>query len=417
MRGAFNNVPRMRFLSALAALALFASPAFAQTPPPTTAELARLDRTVRIAPIIDGHNDLPWEIRDNFASDLSRVDLNTDTRALTPPLQTDIARLRAGRVGGQFWSVYVPAAQRGAAATQMVREQIALTRAMIAAYPDTFEFAESAADIVRIHRAGRIASMFGMEGGEAINGSLETLREFRRAGVLYMTLTHSTTIDWVDSATDAPRHGGLSPFGEDVVREMNRIGMLVDLSHVSAEAMRDALRVTRAPAIFSHSSAFGVTSHPRNVPDDVLRLVQRNRGVVMVNFYPAFTSEAVRNWSANRAGEEARLKALNPGDPGAVTAGLVAWAAAHVRPEIDAGVIADHVEHIARIAGRGAVGLGGDYDGVPYLPVGMGGVDGYPLLFAELMRRGWSDSDLARLAGGNVLRVLREAERVAARSR
>jgi membrane dipeptidase len=255
--------------------------------------------------------------------------------------------------------------------------------------------------------------MLGMEGGEAIQSNLEILREFRRQGVLYMTLTHSTTIDWVDSATAAPQHGGLSPFGEEVIREMNRIGMLVDLSHVSADAMRDALRVTRAPVIFSHSSAFGLTPHPRNVPDDVLQLVRRNRGVVMVNFYPGFTSNEVWQWGAARLGEQARLQALNPGNPEAVTAGVAAWVAANPRPTIDAGVIADHIEHIARIAGRGSVGLGADYDGVPFLPVGMEGVDGYAILFAELMRRGWNDRDLAGLAGGNLLRALREAERVA----
>ncbi len=403
----------MRFILSLTALALLATPAIAQVAPPTAAELARLDRITRSTPIIDGHNDLPWAIRDDHGNDLANVDLNSDTRQLTPPLQTDIARLRAGRVGAQFWSVYVPASLRGAAATQAVNEQIALTRQIIAAYPDTFEFAQSAADIARIHRAGRIASMLGMEGGEAIQSNLEILREFRRQGVLYMTLTHSTTIDWVDSATAAPQHGGLSPFGEEVVREMNRIGMLVDLSHVSADAMRDALRVTRAPVIFSHSSAFGVTPHPRNVPDDVLQLVRRNRGVVMVNFYPGFTSTEVWQWGAARLGEQARLQALNPGNPEAVTAGVAAWVAANPRPTIDAGAIADHIEHIARIAGRGSVGLGADYDGVPFLPVGMEGVDGYAILFAELMRRGWGDRDLAGLAGGNLLRALREAERVA----
>lgn len=392
--------------------ALVPAIAAAQVAPPTPAELARLDRITRSTPIIDGHNDLPWAIRDDHGNDLANVDLNSDTRQLTPPLHTDIARLRAGRVGAQFWSVYVPASLRGAAATQAVNEQIALTRQIIAAYPETFEFAQSAADIARIHRAGRIASMLGMEGGEAIQSNLEILREFRRQGVLYMTLTHSTTIDWVDSATAAPQHGGLSPFGEEVIREMNRIGMLVDLSHVSAEAMRDALRVTRAPVIFSHSSAFGVTPHPRNVPDDVLQLVRRNRGVVMVNFYPGFTSNEVWQWGAARLGEQARLQALNPGNPEAVTAGVAAWVAANPRPAIDAGVIADHIEHIARIAGRESVGLGADYDGVPFLPVGMEGVDGFAILFAELMRRGWSNRDLAGLAGGNLLRALREAERV-----
>jgi membrane dipeptidase len=383
---------------------------------PTRAELARVERILRRTPLIDGHNDLAWEIRDSHGNDLGRIDLARDTRLLTPPLQTDIPRLRQGRVSGQFWSVYVPAANKGLDATRMVFEQIDLTRRIIARHPRVFELADSAAEIVRIHRAGRIASMFGMEGGEAIDNNLALLREFRAAGVLYMTLTHSTTIDWVDSATDAPRHGGLSPFGEDVVREMNRIGMLVDLSHVSADAMRDALRVSEAPVIFSHSSAFAITPHPRNVPDDVLRLVRENGGVVMVNFNAPFVSESMRQWSAQRAGEEQRHKSLNPGDAAAARAGLEAWIAANPPPRVTASDVADHVEHIGRTAGRAHVGLGGDYDGVTYLPEGMGGVDGYPVLLAELMRRGWSDADIAGLAGGNVLRALREAERVAARS-
>jgi membrane dipeptidase len=295
----------MRLAASLFALVVLAAPtlAMAQTPP-TAQERARIDRILRRTPLIDGHNDLPWEIRDSFRNDLDAVDLNSDTRQLTPPLHTDIARLREGRVGAQFWSVYVPATLKGTAATEATFQQIDLTRRMIARYPRAFEYAESADDIVRIHRAGRIASMFGMEGGEAININLALLREFREAGVLYMTLTHSQNTDWADSATDAPRHGGLSPFGEEVIREMNRIGMLVDLSHVSAESMRDALRVSTAPVIFSHSSAFAVTPHPRNVPDDVLELVRANGGVVMVNFYPGFTSNEVRAWSTNRAGEK-----------------------------------------------------------------------------------------------------------------
>lgn len=399
----------------LIALAAFganvSTPALAQEP--TAQEIARFERITRRTPLIDGHNDLPWAIRDDHGNDLSRVDLNSDTRNLTPPLHTDIARLRTGGVGAQFWSVYVPASLRGAESTRAVNEQIDLTRRMIAAYSDTFEFANSAADIVRIHRAGKIASMFGIEGGEAINNDLETLRAFRRAGVLYMTLTHSATTDWADSATAAPRHGGLSPFGEEVIREMNRVGMLVDLSHVSAEAMRDAIRVSRAPVIFSHSSAFGVAGHPRNVPDDVLQLVRRNGGVVMVNFFPAFVSNEVWQWGAARTGEEARLRALNPADAAAVTAGVAAWVAANPRPATDAGTVADHIDHIARVAGHGAVGLGADYDGVPFLPTGLEGVDGYRPLFIELMRRGWSDRNLQALAGGNLLRALRAAERVA----
>ncbi|MCX7359105.1 MAG: dipeptidase [Alphaproteobacteria bacterium] len=398
-------------------LALAASTsAFAQTPtPPTRAELARVDRILRATPLIDGHNDLAEEIHDNYGADQSRVDLNTDTRTLSFPLHTDIPRLRQGRLGAQFWSVYVPAELQGAASAEAVHVQIDTVRQIVRRYPRVFELAQSADDIVRIHRAGRIASMFGMEGGEAINNNLAVLRDFRAEGVLYMTLCHSKTTSWVDSATDAPVHGGLSPFGEDVVREMNRIGMLVDLSHVSADAMRDALRVSTAPVIFSHSSAFALVPHPRNVPDDVLRLVHQNGGVVMVNFYPAFTANEVWQWGTNRLAEEARLKALNPGNSTAVTEGVTAWVAANPRPEIDLAIIADHIEHIAQVAGHDNVGIGSDFDGVPFLPQRLDGVEDYPALFVELMRRGWSDADLAKLAGGNLLRALRQAERVAAR--
>ncbi len=406
----------MKKSAALALLLALAAPSLALAQAPTRAELARVDRILRATPLIDGHNDLPWAIKSDHGNDLANVDLNSDTRTLTPPLHTDIPRLRQGRLGAQFWSVYVPAALKGPDATRATFEQIDLTRRMIAAYPQTFEFADSADDIVRIHRQRRIASMFGMEGGEAINNNLALLREFRAAGVLYMTLTHSQNTDWVDSATATPQHGGLSPFGEDVIREMNRVGMLVDLSHVSADAMRDALRVSTAPVIFSHSSAFGVTPHPRNVPDDVLELVRANGGVVMVNFFPAFTSTEVWQWGSRRSAEEARLRALNPATPAAVTAGVAAWVEANPRPSIDVGVIADHIEHIARVASRDNVGIGSDFDGIPWLPEGLDGVEDYPNLFVELMRRGWSDRDLAKLAGGNVLRALRQAERVAAQS-
>jgi membrane dipeptidase len=310
--------------------------------------------------------------------------------------------------------VYVSATLKGFDNTRTVLEQIDLTRRLIARYPRQLAFADSANDIVRVHRAGRIASMLGIEGGEAINNDLAMLRSFRRAGVLYMTLTHSTSNDWVDSATDAPKHGGLAPFGEEVIAEMNRIGMLVDLSHVSAEAMRDVLRVTRAPVIFSHSSAFAIAHHPRNVPDDVLEMVRANGGVVMVNFTSPFVSEEFRQWSAVRSGMQAQLRALNPGDTPEADRLLAAWTAANPPPRVTPGVVADHIEHIARVAGRGAVGLGADYDGVTYLPEGMSGVDGYTPVFAELIRRGWSDADLAGLAGGNLLRALRAAERVAA---
>lgn len=406
----------MRIIVSLLALAFAAAPAAALAQAePSRAEQQRIDRVLARTPLIDGHNDLPWAIRGDHGGDLAALDLDSDTRALQPPLHTDIPRLRQGRVGAQFWSVYVPASLKGLAATEATFEQIDLARRMIARYPRAFEFADSADDIVRIHRAGRIASMFGMEGGEAINNNLALLREFRAAGVLYMTLTHAQNTDWVDSATDAPRHGGLTPFGEEVIREMNRIGMLVDLSHVSADAMRDAIRVSAAPVIFSHSSAFALTPHPRNVPDDVLDLVRANGGVVMVNFNAPFVSEPMRQWSATRSGEERRLQALYPGDPEAARAALDQWTAANPPPRVGVGDLADHIEHIARVAGRDHVGIGSDYDGVSYLPEGMGGVEAYPTLFAELIRRGWSESDLAKLAGGNLLRALRAAERVAAR--
>ncbi len=404
-----------RFAAACAAFALMLAPTIALAQAPTAQERARVERTLRRTPLIDGHNDLPWALRSDHAGEI--VDLTADTRQLTPPLHTDIARLRAGGVGAQFWSVYVPASLKGLEATEAVREQIDLTRRIIARYPRVFEYAESADDIVRIHRAGRIASMFGMEGGEAINNNLALLREFRASGVLYMTLTHSTTIDWVDSATDAPRHGGLSEFGVEVVREMNRIGMLVDLSHVSAEAMRDAIAASEAPVIFSHSSAFAIAAHPRNVPDDVLRLVRDNGGVVMVNFTSPFVSEEFRRWSAQRSGKQAEFRALNPGDTPAADRLLQEWTAANPAPRVTPSAIADHVEHIARVAGRAHVALGADYDGVTYLHEGMVCVDGYTPLFVELMRRGWNDADLAALAGGNLLRVLRQVERVAARTR
>src|SRR5262245_26432043 len=302
-------------LTALFAIALAAAPTVALAQAPTRAELARIDRILRRTPLIDGHNDLPEQIHDNYGGDLSRVDLMSDTRRLASPLHTDIPRLRQGRVGAQFWSVYVPAELQGAASAEAVHVQIDIVRQMVAQHRDVFELAQTAADIERIHRAGRIASMFGMEGGEAINNNLAVLRDFRAEGVMYMTLCHSKTTSWADSATDAPRHGGLSPFGEQVVREMNRIGMLVDLSHVSADAMRDALRVSTAPVIFSHSSSLALVSHPRNIPDDVLQMVHRNGGVVMVNLYPGFISEEVRAWASNHNAQEARLKALNPGAP------------------------------------------------------------------------------------------------------
>ena len=317
---------RRAAIGILAGLAMSVA-AQAQTPSPDPRLVERARAILRTTPLIDGHNDLPWAIRDDFKNQI--VDITRDTRALTPPLQTDIPRLRQGGVGGQFWSVYVPAGLAGPQATRAVLEQIDTAKRIVAQYPDTFELAATADDVVRIHRAGKIASMLGAEGGYAIDNSLGVLRELRRAGVRYMTLTHSANIDWADSATDAPRHGGLTRFGEEVVREMNRIGMLVDLSHVSEETMLDAMRVSEGPVIFSHSSARGVTDHARNIPDAVLRQLPQDGGVAMVTFVGFFVSERARAASAARSAEEARLKSLHPGDPARVTRELDAWRAAN----------------------------------------------------------------------------------------
>lgn len=395
-------------------IALLALPTLAQAAIPAEYQ-ARIDKILAETPLIDGHNDIAEQIAEKYAGDPATVDLTKDTRKLPHPLHTDIPRLREGRVGAQFWSVYVPAELQGAASGEAVRVQMDVVRRIVAKHPKVFELADSADDIERIHKSGRIASMFGMEGGEAINSNLGVLREFRNSGVLYMTLCHWKTTSWVDSATDAPKHGGLSPFGEKVVEEMNRIGMLVDLSHTSDETMKDALRISKAPVIYSHSSARAIDGHPRNVPDDVLKLVRKNGGVVMANFAPAFVSEELRQWSASKDAEEARQNALFLGDPDAAKAGLDAWVAANPAPQATLSQVADHIEHIRDVAGVDSVGIGSDFDGIPNTPVGLEGVETYPALFAELMRRGWSDADIAKLAGGNLLRVLRKAEKVAGR--
>jgi membrane dipeptidase len=403
---------RLLVASCLTALVAAAVPALAQT---TTAgaEEARVRRLLDRTPLIDGHNDLPWALRQGFGNDPHGVDLTTNQSTNPTRLHTDIPRLRAGGMGGQFWSVYVPASMTPLEAARATFEQIDTVKRLIAAYPSVFELATTADDIARIHRSGKIASLIGMEGGYSIADSLGLLREFHDAGARYMTLTHSTTTTWADSATDAPKWGGLSPFGEEVVKEMNRLGMMVDLSHVSEETMLDAIRVSEAPVIFSHSSARAVTDHPRDVPDSVLSLMAEDGGIVMVTFVPAFVSEKVRQWGAERAGEEARLKSLNPGNPTAVADGLKTWTDAHPQPTASISDVADHVEHVRRVAGIDHVGLGGDFDGVGSLPVGLEGVDAYPALLAELARRGWSDADLRKLAGENMLRVMRAVEAVA----
>ncbi|WP_205481225.1 dipeptidase [Sphingomonas arenae] len=400
----------MRPLLVAAVLALLATPAAAQTQPLDPAIAKRIDRILKRTPLIDGHNDLPGELREKYGS---RVDnLASGTDKLEKPLMTDIARLHAGRVGGQFWSVYIPASVTGAEAIQMTIEQIDLTRRMIDAYPKDLQLALTADDIVRAHRKGRVASLIGMEGAHQIGDSMAALRRFHDLGVRYMTLTHTKTNTVADSGTDEPQHQGLSPFGQEVVKEMNRLGMLVDLSHVSPETAIAAIQLSRAPVIFSHSNAKSIADHPRNVPADVLRQLAFNRGVVMVNFYPVFLSEQVRQWNANRAGEEARLKSLYPDGASKVAEGLETWDAANPRPAMDVSLVADHIERLAASTSYDNVGIGGDLDGVPFTAAGLEGVDDYPRLFAELIRRGWSDRNLAKLAGGNLLRVMRQAEAV-----
>ncbi|MBS0366038.1 MAG: dipeptidase [Proteobacteria bacterium] len=387
----------------------------------------RVQRVLAQTPLIDGHNDLPWEIRVRFGGDLSRIDLAKPTAGLPlpadggAPLMTDLPRLRAGGVGGQFWSVWVDSAITGPQVVQVTLEQIDLVKSMCARYPE-LGMAYTATDVARLHREHRIACLIGVEGGHQINDSLAVLRGYYDAGARYMTLTHSADNDWADSATDAPRHHGLTPFGETVVREMNRLGMLVDLSHVSQETMRAALRVTRAPVIYSHSSARALTDHPRNVPDDVLRLVARNGGVVMVNFYPGYVSEARRRWEAEEAAEHARLNSppfggLYIGQPERAAQALAEWEKAHPKPPVTLADVAAHIQHIHDVAGADHVGLGSDFDGIPEAPAGMDGVAGFRPLLEELAHRGWSDADLGKLAGGNVLRVLAQAQAVSERLR
>ena len=399
----------MRSLLLLSAL-LLAVPAAAQPIDPATH--ARIDRILKKTPLIDGHNDLPEQLTENYGLNVDR--LASGTAAWQPqPLMTDMARLREGRVGGQFWSVYIDGTVKGDEAIRQTIEQIDIVDRLIAAYPRDLERALTADDIVRIHKAGRIASLVGIEGGRQIGGSLAALRQFYHLGARYMTLTHNQTTEWADSATDDSKHHGLAPFGVAVIGEMNRLGMLVDLSHVSPEVMRQAIAASRAPVIFSHSSAGGISGHPRNVPDDVLRLLPANGGVVMVNWVPGFLSPAVWRWDGLRVAEEARLKSIHRASSAAVAEGVKAWEAANPRPAVTVKEVADHVEHVARIAGHDHVGIGADLDGIPYTPTGLEGAETYPRLFAELIRRGWSDANLAKLAGGNALRALRGAEATA----
>jgi membrane dipeptidase len=386
-------------------------------------DAARVHRVLEKTPLIDGHNDLPWEIRDRFGS-VDKLDLSKDTSKLPlknandSALMTDIPRLRAGQVGGQFWSVWISPSVTGAAAVKMTLEQIDIVKTMTTRWPKDFEMAYTADDIVRAHKAGRIASLIGIEGGHQIDNSLPMIRQMYAAGARYITLTHALNNDWADSATDAPKHHGLTAFGKALVHEMNRTGMLIDLSHVSAETMKAALQVSQAPVMFSHSGARALDDHPRDVSDDVLALVAKNHGIVMVNFAPQYVSEERAKWESDRSAEKTRFNSppfagYYIGQPERAKQALADWDAKHPRPLVTIAMVADHIEHIRKVCGVDCTGIGSDFDGIPTTPEGLDGVDKFPLLLQELARRGWSDEDLGKVAGGNILRVMRGAEATA----
>ncbi|MCP1727706.1 membrane dipeptidase [Natronospira proteinivora] len=377
-----------------------------------TEELTDRERAIRIlesVPLIDGHNDVPWQYRQRVDNRLAEIDLAEDTTELDPPMHTDLNRLREGRVGGQFWSVYVSPSLEGAEATKAQLEQIDIARRLIASHAD-LSYVTTADELEEAFEEGHIASLLGMEGGHVLDNSLATLRTFYALGARYMTLTHWQNTDWADAATDDPEHGGLTGFGQAVIEEMNRIGMLVDLSHVAPSTMHDVLDVTETPVIFSHSSAMGVTPHPRNVPDDVLDRLPENGGIVMVTFVPSFVSEAVRQHGANRAAEQARLESLHIGDPEAVEAGMEAWDEDNPTPGATLSDVADHIDYIRDRIGVEYIGIGGDYDGITTVPEGLEDVSTYPDLFAELIRRGYEREELEKIAGQNLLRVFRANE-------
>jgi membrane dipeptidase len=374
--------------------------------------LARAKRILKQTPLIDGHNDLPWRIREDSVA-RGNVD-SYDLRKHTPG-HTDLDRLRKGMVGAQFWSVYIPGEWRDSGYARVQLEQIDIAREVIAKYPDRLALALSAQDIRRDFKQGKIGSLLGLEGGHAIENSLGALRAYYDLGVRYMTLTHNVTLDWADAALDSARHNGLTPFGDSVVREMNRLGMLVDLSHVSAATMSDALNVSQAPVIFSHSAARAIVDVPRNVPDSILRRVTVNGGIVMVPFVTGFVSPAVLLYDQSSRPVMKDLQAKYGKDTAAITREIRQWRAAHPEPRATLSQVADQIDYVRKVAGVDHVGIGGDFDGITEVVQGLEDVSTYPALFAELARRGWSDDDLRKLAGENFLRVFAQAEAVARR--
>lgn len=411
-------VAAMGLLAWCLALGLIACAGPEQTAPAAAGEdelVMRVRQLLSEVPLFDGHNDVPWQYRSRVANHLWEIDLAGDTSLLDPPMHTDLARLEAGGVGAQFWSVYTPSETAGPGAARVLFEQIDMARRIVGRYPDAFEMAGTADDVERVFAAGKIASMLGIEGGHGIENSLAVLRMAYDQGARYMTLTHGSNVDWADSSTDEPVHGGLSAFGEEVVREMNRLGMLVDLSHVSPETMHDALDAAEAPVIFSHSSARALTDHPRNVPDDVLSRLPENGGVVMITFVPSFVSEEVRLYSEAIRSEAESLASRFTGDPNRIRAELESWRATNPAPRATLADVADHIDHVRQVAGIDHLGIGSDFDGISSEPIGLEDVSTYPDLFAELLRRGYSDDDVRKIIGLNLLRVMRAAEQVAER--
>ena len=375
----------------LIVVALLALPTASIAGQSTDPYLALARRVLRTTPLVDGHNDLPWRIREDTAA---RGDVEAYDLRKRAPGHTDIARLRRGMVGAQFWSIYIPGEIRDSGYARVQLEQFDIARKVIAKYPEILQSTPTVAAVRRAFAAKKIGSLLGMEGGHAIENSLGALRVYYDLGARYMTLTHNVTLDWADAALDSARHGGLTRFGEEVVREMNRLGMLLDLSHVSPGTMSDALNVTEAPVIFSHSAARALVDHRRNVPDSILARLPRNGGVVMVPFVPTFISAPLKAWEDSGA-------AVRKGP----------------RPRVGIAQVAEHIDHVRKVAGVDHVGIGSDFDGITETPEGLEDVSTFPALFAELARRGWSEADLRKLAGENVLRVLAQAERVSARLR
>jgi membrane dipeptidase len=389
------------------ALAGAATLAFAQGDP-----AARARNLHRQVPLTDGHNDYPWALR---GLDPGRDFGKADITGSVPNLHTDIPRLRQGGVGAQFWSVYVPSTMQGREAVRATLEQIDIVHRMIRRWPETFGSARTASEVERVFKSKRIASLIGMEGGHSIDNSLATLRMMHSLGAGYMTLTHSANVPWADAATDKPALGGLSKFGEEVVREMNWLGMLVDLSHVSPDTMEDAIRVSEAPVIFSHSSAKALCNVPRNVPDNVLQLLPKNGGIVMITFVPGFISQAVADHGTKQTEAQQSFRAQFPNNDAYVATAMERWRAENPEPRATLAQVADHIDHVRKIAGIDHIGLGGDFDGITSVVQGLEDVSKYPDLTAELIRRGYTDQDIKKILGLNILRVMRAAEQVSAR--